>query len=66
MKKYVYFVSYSWIDKIKSGIGCSEFTLPEKIKTFNDLMQIMESLKTEENFNSVVIINYKLMRIENE
>jgi hypothetical protein len=66
--KYIYFVGY--IVKRANSINFKNATVDrlEKIKTFEEIDMISEELGDLEDhdFESIVIIGYNLMRVEND
>jgi hypothetical protein len=61
--KYIYFVSFT----VSSGqFGCVECTTTKKIETVEHLISIAKDLEKEHSLKEVIILNYKLLRTEDE
>ena len=65
MSKYTYYVVYIYKTNIlELGYG-SCFTVRNKpIKDNNDLLEIQEQIKKDNNFEQVIIINFKRMKFK--
>ena len=61
-----YFISYFYKNNLNFGFGNSEFNVLEGILDFDDIDQISEIIKEKENFEEVVILNYKKLETEAE
>ena len=53
-------------NNLNFGFGNIEFNVSEEILDFDDINQISEIIKEEENFEEVVILNYKKLSKERE
>jgi len=62
MKKKVYFISYAWSRGSKNGNGCCSIVRDVKIKSFEDLFGIATHIADKEEFDQVVITNYKRLK----
>lgn len=61
--KYTYFVSYfySTAEGI-NGFGHSEICRKNKIKSFKDIDEIIDLIKMTNQFESIVILNYRRIK----
>lgn len=66
MIKYRYFINYSWSGKDENGSGMTEFFTNKKIDSYDDVVYVSEKIKEKNNFETVIICNWKLLRIEKE
>lgn len=64
MKKYVYFISYQWLERYgdRQGLGRCEVVVEEEIRTFEDILSIEEEISGD--MVEKVIISYQILRIE--
>lgn len=65
--EYVYFVSYNFNDGIScGGSGNTSIVFDHQITSMDDINEITEYLKKTCNFIQVVIINFQLLKINNQ
>lgn len=54
-----YFVSYFWKTFLRKGTGMCIINTKKSMETTDGLLEVMESIKEEERFSKVVILNFK-------
>ena len=54
-----YFIVYFHKGNLSFGVGNSEIGTLKEITKFEDIKEIEENIKEENNFEEVVILNYK-------
>lgn len=59
-KVYVYYVVY----RNSEITGVCEERISDKIRCWKDIEQIMEDIKKRNDFDKIIITNWKLLRIE--
>ena len=57
--KYKYFISYVFSNKSGTGYGNCGLNRNTKIRDYNDLLEVAETIKKENNFSIITIINFK-------
>lgn len=63
-KQYTYFVSYNFskVNAWDMGVGCIFINMPKKIKSMDDLNDIVDIIKTHDSdMTSIVITNFILV-----
>lgn len=67
MSKYTYYVVYTHQTHIiELGYGCCFVTRNKPLKDNNDLLELQNTIEKENNFEKVVIINFKRMEFKGE
>jgi hypothetical protein len=62
---YIYFISFSFVDNNGyHGFGNTEVSSDDKITSIEDLDNFSGAIETKNNFKSVIILNYQLLRTE--
>lgn len=57
--KYKYFISYVFSNKSGTYYGNCGLNRNTKIRDYNDLLEVTETIKKENNFSIMTIINFK-------
>ena len=61
-KEYKYFVSYAFQSTINSGNGMCDISSDKPIERYADIVEIAQHLENKNNFEGVVILNYKKIK----
>lgn len=64
MKHYVYFVSYIGMKDEKEEFGRGQFALSKEITDIKDIKAIEEKIKADNEYESALIDNFELLRID--
>lgn len=64
MKHYVYFVSYIGTKDNMEEFGRGQFALSKEITDIKDIKTIEEKIKTDNQYDSALIDNFELLRID--
>lgn len=61
-----YFVSYYYSTDYRNGFGMCEIALPREPWTFDDIIELIESISSTSNIpsNTISILNYQLLSEE--
>lgn len=63
--KYVYYVSYAWVDGTRCGFGCSEVSCNAPISSMEEVCSLREKSKSAPPVSSgVTLLNWILLRTE--
>lgn len=62
--EYIYFLTYVALFENKERHGNVELSINKKINQIEDLREIEKCLESENDVDSIVIINYQLLRME--
>jgi len=63
--KHIYFVSYHYKrDEANFGWGMVSITWHKQIDSFAELLEIASTVATHDRVESVVIVNFQLLRVE--
>lgn len=64
--KHSYFVSYTFVQQEDGtrtlGTGMVNINQPDRIKTFDDVRKVANSIKRGFDFESVAVLNYKRVK----
>ena len=66
MKKFVYFVSFSYFNDFGWGYGSAPFELEQPITTLGTIRDIEDKLAIKGRFKRAIISNFQLLREEEE
>ena len=58
MKNFCYFVSYSY----PNGFGMTKASCSRKIKSYNDILELRDTISNSIGLDDIVILNYQLLR----
>jgi hypothetical protein len=64
MKHYVYFVSYIGMKNDEEEFGRGQFSLSKEITDIKDIKAIEEKIKADNEYDSALIDNFELFRID--
>ena len=59
---YSYYVAYQFKTNTQSGWGYINISRNKKVKTMDDITSMEEYIEKENEFDSVIIINYTLLK----
>lgn len=61
-----YFIAYFHKGNKSFGVGNSEITSKKEIINFKDIKEIEQKIKEDNNFEEVIILNYKKIKQKEE
>ena len=61
-----YFIAYFHKGNKSFGVGNSEITSKKEIINFEDIKEIEQKIKKDNNFEEVIILNYKKIKQKEE
>lgn len=61
-----YFIAYFHKGNKSFGVGNSEITSKKEIINFEDIQEIEQKIKKDNNFEEVIILNYKKIKQKEE
>lgn len=64
MAKYNYFISFTFLNGTRTGVGNSGYVLSEEITSMEQIMEIEDNIASHRKFDSCVVTNFHLLKKE--
>lgn len=64
MTKYNYFISYTFVNGITTGVGNSGYVSLEEITSMEQIMEVEDAIASHRNYDSCIVTNFQLLKKE--